>query len=154
MSLNYVRCNYVPDGGQQCDHWITPGPRCPLHINHVSASAASNGINTQSYLEIRNSEAQLCYQMSLEELDAHIAKLEGVIEQEKAKSQSARAVRADKIDKLSEEEREVRRKIKTEQKEKKASEPKKVTIKSDPIRFFMQTYNISEAAAKLKLGIE
>lgn len=152
----YLRCTYVPDGGIQCDNWVKVEvetdslTKCPLHLNHISPLLKQE--NKQTYIDIRNDAAKLCHDMSLDELELHIAGLELVIEQERAKLMSARSVKGDKLDKLSEEEREVRRKIKTERKEKPET-TKRVTIKSDPIKFFMQTYNISEIEAMKKLGL-
>lgn len=163
MSTNYTRCDYIPDGGLQCENWIpnTVGlpQKCPLHLGLVSASSASNNENKSSYIEVRNNEAKLCYEMDLVQLDEHIRNLEQVIETEKARAYSARAVRADKLDKLSDEERQVRRELHKQMQANKAQESKepkikKVTLASDPIKFFMQTYKITEAEAKIKLGLD
>jgi len=155
---DYTRCAYIPDGGQQCDNWFKRQTDnramefCPLHEGMISPTLAAKDVNKQTYIEIRNAEVTLCASMTFEELDAHIAELERVIEVEKAKLYSSRGVRADKLDKLSEEEREVRRKIRVEKQEE-AKLPKKPTIKNDPIKFFMATFNITEEEAKRKLGL-
>lgn len=160
MSDNsYTRCRYIPDSGIQCETWFRRDPEnnpsylCPLHINQISPKLAAQDENKTPYLEIRNKEAQSCYAMTLTELDAHINGLERILEEQKAKVHAARAVRVDKIDKLTEEERDVRRKIRTERNES-SLKPKKATIKTDPIRYMMQTHNLSEAAAKKLLGME
>lgn len=115
--FSYTKCQYESaDTKVECDVWYSSEEDqkfCILHRNTINASLAAAGINKESYIEHRDKKAKFCYEMSLDELDKHISEIERIIELEKSNLMTARAVRADKIEKLTDDEREVRRRIKT-----------------------------------------
>jgi hypothetical protein len=65
----------------------------------------------QSYIDKSNDERAFAAEMSLDQLDDHIATLQFQFEEARRALFSARAVRQDKLDKLTEDERRERRKI-------------------------------------------
>lgn len=131
---SYVRCRYISPDGLECETWFPHSETtifCPVHIGSVSLSLAANGIAKDSYIEKRNN-AQLnlleaTKDMSVNDAlayyDQHIAGIEKVIEEQKMLVSTARALRQNELEKLSESERAERRKIQTPRvaREKKAS---------------------------------
>jgi hypothetical protein len=162
MSNNgYHRCEYPPDvnGGRECEVWFPSeeGRLCIMHRNSAGPELAHLDESLKSeYIRLRNEQSVLCHKMSLDELDIHIAGIEKVIENERTKLLAARAKRSDKLQLLSDEEREERRKIKYvpngEGRERIKKETKaeklKATIKSDPVGYFMESLNFSREAAE------
>lgn len=149
MSHNnaYHRCEYPPDlnGGRECEVWYPSeeGSLCVLHRGTVSVSLINADESLKGeYIRIRNEQAAQCHQMTLEQLDEHIAGIEKVIENERTKLLTARAKRSAKLQDLSDEERAERRKIKyvgSDERPKKETKAEKLkaTIKSDPVQYFM-----------------
>jgi hypothetical protein len=157
MSIPYRRCCYINDQGLQCETWFeanTDSKLCAPHSEIISPS--SNGHSNEAkikYIDLVNEQGALCAKMSLDELDIHIAGLEKLLEEEKARLYAARAKRTQKLDDLSEEERKVRRAIKvTRSVEEKEKKPKKATLASDPVKYMMQKFNLTEDQAKKMLG--
>jgi hypothetical protein len=125
MSDSYARCHYISPDGLECEQWFKSNGElslCPVHAGSVSASMASNGINKDPYIEKRNAaqfslltatEGMSTVAEKLAYYDQHIAGIERVIEEQKILVLTARAVRQNELEKLSDTEREARRKIRT-----------------------------------------
>lgn len=166
MAQSYQRCEFIsPTSGLQCEVWFPhkdreyddKGNMLPILCDDCTLNAAAqlNGSNAvkATYIEAKNVQREFCYKFfenhSFDEglalLDAHIAKIEAEIENQKVVRDSARAVRAEKMANLSEEERERRRKIKVEvkSKEQKTSTP---SFKKDPVAKLAATIGDKEKA--------
>lgn len=162
--MGFVRCQFVPDNGLECETWfkVVEGEQsklCPAHSGIIAENLAAQPEHKGAYIEIVNAQRALVHKMTLEEIDAHIAGIEKIIELERTKLLTARAVRGEKIDNLSDEEREVRRqyrveKQKAEPKPKVPKETKKVaSMKADPIGHLMAAHNLTREAAMKMLGM-
>lgn len=168
MSDSYRRCRYFDPEGIECDTWF-PFTEveslataedirqyyCVNHRDVVSTDLAANGVNKATYIEKRKIEETLCFKMTLDELDAHIAGIEVIIEQEKLKAMTARAVKRQKIEDLTEDEREERRKIKTPRQvdPDKVKKSPGVTLKSNPLKYMIQKNGLSRENAISMLGL-
>lgn len=152
----YLRCIYESEDTKvQCDSWFNSadgGSMCILHRNPISTHLAAIGINKEEYIEHRDAQAKICYEMTLPEIEEHISKIERVIEIERTNLLTARAVKSDKVNKLTEEERAERRKIKTP---KLILEPavKKNSMKTDPVKYLMEKNGWTEEMAKMMLDL-
>lgn len=143
------RCVYMGGDGLQCEVWfpaVSDSKLCPEHSKTISP----NGINLevkQRFIDLVNETKDLVYKMSLDEIDTHIAQLETELEKQKTIIYASRAVRAERLDTLTEEERAKRRSIKIT---KAVTEvrTKRPTMKSDPVRYMMQNQNLTEEEAK------
>lgn len=139
------RCWHMDEKGQQCEVWFPAeddNKLCALHRNGASPSQRNGETEDQKlkYIDLVNDERSYCYHFKdgsaqnqsqslisefkddtegsvFDKLDRHIAFLETVISDLKARHQTARAVRAEKLDKLSEDERKELRKIRIEKPE-------------------------------------
>lgn len=164
--MPYFRCAYIADNNLQCDVWFktdTNETLCPIHVNAINPKLARDDENKrQTYLEQRNGEAKKCHEMTLDELALHIAEMENVLAEQKAKLMTARAVKSDKESLLSDLEREERRKIKTPKvdengqvtaKKAKSTTPK-LSLKSDPIAYIMAQYKCDRPGAMKILGLD
>jgi hypothetical protein len=98
--------------GQECDEWfqVDGGKFCPKY--HRESSITDN---KENFISLMNSERELCYRLSNENLEIHIreieARIEAFVQTERTKLASARAVRAERYEKMSEDERKELRKI-------------------------------------------
>lgn len=139
MSNSFVRCQYIDHTGRECETWYPARDEentlCPTHrgVISITAQPVPNGDTKAEYIALRNDEITLCAAMDFDALDAHIAMLEREMETLRAKTLSARGVRADKLDKLSEAERAERRKIRVSNAVKESSRPKKEPVKKDMV---------------------
>jgi hypothetical protein len=130
--------------------------------------------NSPKYIDLVNDERSYCYHFldgsaqyqsqklifefaddsegSLyDKLDNHIAFLEKVIEDVKARLHSARAVKSEKLDSLSEEERAERRKVKID----KAFKADKVkSFKADPVGNLVKKQGMSASDASDLLNMD
>ena len=170
MVTGYLRCAFESVDGTECQSWFPSheGTLCIIHRGINSAVLASNGINKAEFIAETNDE-----QKSLRELiagksaneacsllDAHIAKLEKIIEAEKNKYYSARAIRAEVIEGLSEEERQIRRRAKVdsrpnEVKEKKSSKKMVNMSKDEMVQSMLKKYPmLGLDGVKKLLGVE
>jgi len=111
---SWERCQYVSPQGEECDVWFQvdgKGHLCPKYHRNLSVTE-----NKENFISLMNSERDLCYKMSNEDLEQHITSLEAKIEEflqtERTKLASARAVRAERYQKMSAEERKELQKIK------------------------------------------
>lgn len=151
----YYRCRYITDDTKnQCAVWYDSKEHaslCHLHRDASSVTLATMEINRESYILQRDNAAKLCYEMNLEELEVHISTIEKAIEFEKTNLMTARAVKMDKLENLTEDERKERRKIVTPH-VKKEEKKKVVTAKNDPIKFMMQLMNCTESKARELMG--
>lgn len=143
MSQGYLRCEYMgPETGLQCEIWFEARERkysesgemlpmfCPEHEKGVTTQ---NG--REKYIELVNIQREYCNRMDLDALDAHIAKIEAVIEDQKRDLLTARAVKQDKLQNLSEAERIERLKYKVKKSETPKSTTSTPTLKSDPVAY-------------------
>jgi uncharacterized small protein (DUF1192 family) len=148
---SYYRCLHFDDSSAQCETWArsidgAENKYCSAHDGSISHPEKK-----EVYIDLLNAERRLCFAMTLEELDTHIAGIEKEIERLKASLLSSRATRAEKIDKLSDDEREQRRKIKVVSPEPK--EKKVTSIKKDPLKYMMEKHGLTEVQAKKMLGL-
>jgi hypothetical protein len=165
--IDYIRCHYLDaSNGIQCESWHSKadGDMCPVHHGMVSSVLAANGINKEEYLDARKAaETSLrdkivgrSPQEQCNIIDEHIAKLERVIEEQKLLSLTARAIRSEVIEGMSEDDRQIRRQMKVAVKEKAAT--KSPRIKGTPdemLKAFMAKYpKMSIETAKDMLGLD
>jgi hypothetical protein len=98
--------------GLQCEVWFeatTDDKLCPTCRLIITPA---NGSETKvKYIDLVNSERAICFEMTLDQLNEHIATLEKVLEEQKARVYAARATKTEKLDALTEEERKELRKI-------------------------------------------
>lgn len=155
MAKSYTRCAYFNENSQQCEVWfekdesVTGLPLCDEHKRMTDPSLGDE--QKKLYIDVVNDHKKFCYQMTVEELDLHIAGIEREIEAIKTKLFATRSVRAEKLDNLTENQRKERRKIKVDSAVREEAKKKKPTIKSDPVGYLMMTQNMTEAQARLIL---
>ena len=178
MPTAYRRCFYIDSSGLQCEEWFpadNDDKLCASHREIVSPSGR-NGHSEESkvrYIDLVNDERKYCYHFLdgeaqqqkqelifqflddaegtvFEKLDRHIAFLEKVLEDVRARQGQARHIRQDKLNELSEDQRKELRKIKIE---KALSSPTKVSVKKDPIAHLVKK-GLSESDAKAFLDMD
>jgi hypothetical protein len=171
MSQFHAQCRFCNSDGFRCSNFYEiSGARptanelfCSTHKEVDSTEylryASLDGTIKQSYMGHVNSEREACCEMSEAKLDDHIAYWEAIIANARTMLMTARSVKADRLDKMSEEERIARRKIKvipransTNKKSdsKSAAQPQKKTMKNDPVGYLMQKFGLSfEDAQKM-----
>ena len=158
MSTPQRRCLYLDARGQQCARYfpaVDSNKLCQDHKEIIANPSNGHITDAPKYIDLVNDQREYCYHFLngeaqhqdqtlifefkddeggtvYEKLDRHIAFLEKVMEDVKARLYSgARAVRIEKFEELSEEERKELRKQKVERAV--TSEKKKRSFKSDPI---------------------
>ena len=166
--IDYIRCHFInSENGIQCESWhsVADGDMCPVHVGMVSAVLAANGINKDEYINARKvAETSLRARLqglnpqeSCNLLDAHIAGIEKVIEEQKTLSLTARALRSEVIEGMTENDRQTRRLMKVPKSEKIVKE-KQIRVKGTPdemLTNFMKKYpSMSLEAAKDMLGLD
>ncbi len=166
--IEYIRCHFInSENGIQCESWhsVGDGDMCPVHRGMISATLAANGINKDEYISTRRtaetSLRDLIQGKTAQEqcniIDAHIAGIEKIIEEQKILSLTSRAIRSEVIEGMSEEDRQIRRNMKVPRSEPKAKETK-ARVKGTPeemLRAFMAKYpSMSLEAAKDMLGLD
>ncbi len=170
MAQGYFRCAFTSGDGTECQSWFPSheGTLCIIHRQVNSFKLAANGVHKSELISELTDE-----QKSLRELiagkdaveachilDAHIAKIEKIIEAEKNKYFSARAIRAEIIEGLSEEERQVRRRAKVElrpESEKSERKSKKLTsmTQDEAIQAMLKKYpSLGLDGVKKLMGVE
>lgn len=166
---DYIRCHYSSDN-LECSNWFPRGEGnlCIVHRAAISTTLAGNGINKPEYIGARKTEelslrdliAGKTSQEACSLLDEHIAKIELIIEEQKVKYLTARAVRSEVIEGLSDEERQVRRRMKvssptsSEPKEKKSSKKLGNMNQDEMIQSMLKKYpQLGLAGVKTMLGI-
>src|SRR6516162_358521 len=108
----FTRCKYVSEQGTECGEWfrVDGGKFCPKYHRSIP-----NVGNKETFIKLMNSERENCFKMSNDELEIHIrdieARIESFVQRERTLLASARAVRAERYEKMSEEERKELRKI-------------------------------------------
>jgi hypothetical protein len=179
MSVPYRRCFYIDDRGQQCDTWfpaIDDNKLCNPHREIITPGKNGNEEAKVKYIDLVNDERLYCYHFLngeaqnqsqtlihefkddaegtiFEKLDSHIAFIEKVIEDMKARLHSSRAVRTEKLDELTEEERKHLRSIKID----KVFRPGKVkapSFKADPVGFLASKNKMSKTDASNLLEMD
>ena len=171
------RCIYLDERGQQCDKWfraINASKLCDVHSRCNSPSLSEE--SKVRYIDLVNDERKYCYHFLdgsaqlqsktliyefkddsegslFDKLDSHIAFLEKVIEDTKARLHSARATKAEKLDELTEEERVERRKVKID-KTINPTKAKVVSFKADPIGNLVKKNNMSQSDASDLLNMD
>lgn len=156
--LEFRRCQYVSSESIECENTFPVMDsenkiRCELHANILNEALASESEEIKDdYIQVRKEEELNVLAIFAHEgfdgLDRHIAGIETIVEKMRMKYAVARGVRQNKLLDLSDEERKVRQKIKVQTPDNKPQVSKKVTAKSDPIRYFMQTFNMTEKQAQ------
>lgn len=185
MSIPYRRCFYLDDRGQQCDAWFPAvddnklcGPDKNNHRALINVNGHINEPETPKYIDLVNDERRYCYHFLdgtsqnqsqtlihefkddqdgtiFEKLDSHIAFIEKIIEDMKARLHSARAVRAEKLDELSEEERKHLRTLKIDKQVREKVEKQKLpSFKVDPIGFLSKKNSMSKTDASALLEMD
>jgi hypothetical protein len=176
--IPHRRCIYVYNTGQQCDIYFEAIDHNKLCLAHRESSHVNGKINEESkikYIDLVNDQRNYCYHFLdgsaqnqskklifefkddeegsvFEKLDAHIAFIDKVLEDMKARLHSTRAVRAEKLDNLSEEERA---KLKAHKIERAMNpEKKSKSFKADPVGNLMKKNNLSGNDAKDLLNMD
>jgi len=167
MPQDYIRCHYVSDDSIECASWFPRGEGnlCIIHRGTVSSALAANGHNKEQYIGARK-EAELSLRAKLEGkssqeactiLDAHIAGIERIIEEQKLLALTARALRSEVIEGLSDEERQIRRRMKVPKSEStaKKSSGKIIGTNEEKIAKLIAKHpGMTEMGAKMLLGID
>lgn len=153
------RCTYIDESGLQCETWFsfdetqTDQRLCQAHSELITPSRAAQDTEIKvQYIDLVNSKRVEVYKMSFDEIDAHVLSLEKELEQVKIALYTTRAVKREKLEQLSEEERKQLRAIKVE-KSVTSDKVKVPSIKADPVAHLMKKHNLTEAQAKALLGI-
>src|SRR5487761_238747 len=174
----YRRCFYLDERGQQCEAWFaaeTEDKLCPAHRGIAIITNGENKINKIKYIDLANNARAYAYHFRdgrtqeqnqelifqfkddmdgsiFEKLDHHLAFLECVLQDIKIKLSETRAVKTEKMNDLTEDQREELRKIKIE---KIFKTPDKIpSMKKDPIAYLMKTKGMSEEDAKKQLSLD
>jgi hypothetical protein len=164
MPQDYIRCHYTSPEGIECASWFPRGEGnlCIVHRGIVSTSLASNGIAKEEYIGARK-EAETSLRARLQGLDsqaqcnlldAHIAGIEKIIEEQKTLALTARAIRSEVIEGLSEDERQIRRRMKVPISEKKSTKKIQGTPEQMIEAFRSKWPNMTVEAAKAMLGLD
>src|SRR5665213_2070664 len=102
--IDYIRCHYInSENGIQCESWhsVADGDMCPVHVGMVSSVLAANGINRDEYIDARKKN-EISWRDKIQGktpqeqcniIDAHLAGIEKVIEEQKLISLVGRAIR-------------------------------------------------------------
>jgi len=166
MPQDYIRCHYVSDDSIECASWFPRGEGnlCIVHRGTISTSLASNGHNKAEYigarkdaeLSLRDKIKDKTAQESCNILDAHIAGIEKIIEEQKLLALTARALRSEVIEGLSDEERQIRRRMKVPKSETvKKSSGKIIGTNEEKIAKLMSKHpGMTEIGAKMLLGLD
>lgn len=166
MPKQYGQCQFFNQDQLRCPIWFdcTEGTAdqhekfCREHREIKDASIVSyrslDGTIKTQYIDFVNAQRTACVDMSDDELDTHIAGLESTLAEIRAKMLTARAVRAEKLDKLTEDERAERRKVKFERvvSAERAKKPAKTSLAKDPILYFMEKHGLSREQATALMG--
>lgn len=165
--IDYIRCHFIDaSNGVQCESWHSKGDGdlCPVHHGFISSTLAANGINKDEYVSARKDIEQslrarlngLDAQASCNLLDAHIAGIEKIIEEQKIISLTARAIRSEMIEGMSESDRQIRRNMKIPSSAKAST--KAARIKGTPdemLKAFMAKYpSMTLDGAREMLGLD
>lgn len=168
MPQDYIRCHYVSEDSNECASWFPRGEGnlCIIHRGMMSTSLAANGYNKPEYLSARK-EVELSLRSRLEGknaqescsiLDEHIAGIERIIEEQKLLALTARALRSEVIEGLSDEERQIRRRMKVSSPNKTETKSKTGKIKGtneEMIAKLMARHSgMTEVGAKMLLGLD
>jgi hypothetical protein len=155
LSNNYIRCLYIGLDSIQCETWFLvdantkPIPKyCTEHNNGADASQNKNNFINQ-YNEVINQ----CSNMTLIELDHHIASIEAKISVLKTELTATRGIRASKIEKLTDAERVERRKY-VVPKNDTLEKTRVVSMKKDPVKHLTGKLNITADLAKDLLSMD
>ena len=174
------RCIFLDERGQQCDTWfkaVDKNKLCPSHREIISPARNGNEQSSQNYIDLVNDERKYCYHFLdgssqnqsqtliyefkddsegtvFDKLDSHIAFIEKVIEDMKARLHSAREVKLEKLDALSESERVELRKHKIDREFKKEPKEKTKSFKADPVGFLSKKNNMSKSDASDLLSMD
>jgi hypothetical protein len=155
MPNEYTRCQYISPSGQECDEWYEKDGinYCPKY--HRAIPNVANG-GKQNFIELQNAERTFCAHMTFEQLEEHIKATEATIEKfvqtEKTKLFTARAIRAERLESMNEDERRELRKIKTPRQEpkepRKSDKAKNLAEKFGLTRDALMTMDVDEMLAK------
>lgn len=165
--IDYIRCHYVSADSIQCESWHSraDGDMCPVHRGIVSTVLASNGHSKDEYISARKaaevSLREKIHGLNAQEqcnvIDAHIAGIEKIIEEQKTLALTARAIRSEVIEGMSETDRQLRRLMKVPRAEK-SDKPRKQKISGTPqemlAKFMSQNPKMSESVARELLGLD
>lgn len=171
-SNEYIRCHYCAPTGIECEIWFLKAGEndvlCPIHKGStLSVANVSNGNNKQEFYAHRDrvveplvtATAGMNDVEALSYIDKHVAELEAKIAELKLEAMHARALAQGRSERLSDDERKARQKIKVE-----SSRPVKVAKKSagklsrmspeGMVQELMKRHGLDESGAKKLLGID
>ena len=166
--IDYIRCHYInSENGIQCESWhsVADGDMCPVHVGMVSSVLAANGVNRDEYIDARKKN-EVSWRDKIQGktpqeqcniIDAHLAGIEKVIEEQKLISLVGRAIRSEVIEGMSEEDRQIRRNMKVPKSEsvKKTSNPRVKGTPDEMLKAFMAKYpSMTLDGAKEMLGLD
>jgi len=163
----YIRCHYTSPEGIECGSWLPRGKGnlCPVHIGMVSASLAANGTNKDEFLEaaklsqapLRDLIANKDKQEQCNIIDAHLARVYKIIEEQKLIASSYRALRGEVIEGMSLEEIQARRLMKVPKSVGKPSAGRisaKKTTEDNIKALLAKNPKMTEAGARMLLGLD
>lgn len=164
----YRRCHFInSENNVQCESWFAShdnsGNLCPVHIGFVGTTLASNGINKAEYIDARHVAEKslrekligLDAQQSCNLLDAHISSIERIIEEQKTLSLTARAIRSEVIEGMSETDRQARRLMRVPKSERVEKAPRIKGTPEEMLSAFMKKYpSMTLEGAREMLGLD
>jgi hypothetical protein len=126
---------YISDDGHECDEWF-PHEEDDVPRKEFCPKYHRSLMTTQKHIDLINSQKHICYDMTNEQLEDHIksieAELAGAMEMLKTKLSAARAVRAERFEKMTEEERKELRKYQVKSaSNSNGSKPRSKSVKVD-----------------------
>jgi hypothetical protein len=146
----WLRCRYIEPNGHQCDSWYLfvdeDHKLCAEHagILPTNNTPIPDNNSKSEYITLLNEQRLYCYQMTDDQLEEHIARIDAEIAIWKAKGLTARAIKTERFEKMTEEELAERRKFvinrAVETSERKTAKQVKPSLKSDPIAYFRSQY--------------
>ena len=180
MPQPHRRCIHLDERGSQCETWFpaTDDNRlCEMH-REIASPGKRNGESKEQnvkFMDLLNDERVYCYHFQngesqnqdkelifqfkddkdgskIDKIDRRIAFLESVLTDIKTRFSSARAVRGEALDALTEEERKERRKIKIEKAVTETRQKITATMKTDPIGYLANKGISRDNAKKFLMG--
>lgn len=180
--IPFRRCIHMDERGMQCDTYFpadTDDKLCPIHREVISPGSTKNGQTDEQkvrYIDLVNDERKYCYHFLdgtaqeqkqelifefkddsegsiFEKIECHIGFLEKVLEDVKARLHSARAVKSEKLELLSDEERKKLRAIKID-KSVRESTTRAPSVKKDPVAHLMAKQGMSKTDAAELLSMD
>jgi activator of HSP90 ATPase len=119
MHGDYDRCQHISPQGVECNEWFQIQDNekyCPFHLEQHTPTDQQTSIipelTPETHKDRWNRIAATCYEMSMDELEAHLKEreenLQRVLQYHNTELSAIRAVKGDRIQKMSAQERRAR----------------------------------------------